>query len=163
MATAAATTPGYQVAELAELVGVRPDTIRYYERAGLLPPPPRTSAGYRLYPAGTVDRVRFIRGCARLGLRLVDIADLLPVRDTGVCPCEPAEHLLQRRIADIDAELARLSTLRAELVQMTGALPGQTCVNPKPGTWLPDREGGEQPMSINNTCGCDEGCDEGCC
>jgi DNA-binding transcriptional MerR regulator len=84
MTTAAATTPGYQVAELAELVGVRPDTIRYYERAGLLPPPPRTSAGYRLYPAGTVDRVRFIRGCARLGLRLVDIADLLAVRDTGV-------------------------------------------------------------------------------
>ncbi len=163
MTTAAATTPGYQVAELAELVGVRPDTIRYYERAGLLPPPPRTSAGYRLYPASTVDRVRFIRGCARLGLRLVDIADLLAVRDTGVCPCEPAEHLLQRRIADIDAELARLSTLRAELVQMTSALPGQACLNPKPGTWLPDREGGEQPMSINNTCGCDEGCDEGCC
>jgi DNA-binding transcriptional MerR regulator len=112
----------------------------------------------QVYRRATVDRVHFIRGCARLGLRLVDIADLLAVRDTGVCPYEPAEHLLQRRIADIDAELARLSTLRVELVQMTGALPGQACLNPKPGTWLPDREGGEQPMSINNTCGCDEGC-----
>ena len=62
-----ATTPtGHRLADLAGRVGVRPDTVRYYERAGLLPAPPRTSAGYRLYPAGTVDRMRFIQGCARL-------------------------------------------------------------------------------------------------
>jgi DNA-binding transcriptional MerR regulator len=127
----------YRVAELATEVGVRPDTIRYYERAGLLPPPPRTSAGYRLYPGSTVDRLHFIRGCARLGLRLADIADLLAVRDTGTCPCEPAEALLRRRIADIDAEMTRLSALRADLVQMADGLPAPSCLDPTPGTWLP--------------------------
>ena len=167
--TTATTAAGYRVAELADEVGVPPDTVRYYERAGLLPPPPRTSAGYRIYPPGTVDRIRFIRGCARLGLRLADIADLLAVRDTGVCPCEPAERLLDRRIADIDAELARLGALRVELVRMTSTLPGRTCLNPVPGTWLPDQDGGDRPMSTETASCCDddccppEGCDEGCC
>jgi DNA-binding transcriptional MerR regulator len=143
MASTTARTHGYRVAELADVVGVRPDTIRYYERAGLLPPPPRTSAGYRLYPPSTVERVRFIQGCARLGLRLDDIVDLLAVRDTGACPCEPAEGLLRRRIAEVDAELARLHSLRGELVSMADALPNRDCPDPTPGTWLPstsDRE-----------------------
>jgi DNA-binding transcriptional MerR regulator len=143
MASTLTPTRTYRVAELAAEIGVRPDTIRYYERAGLLPPPPRTSAGYRLYPSSAVDRLRFIQGCTRLGLRLADIADLLAVRDTGTCPCEPAEALLRRRIADVDAEMARLTALRADLVQMAEALPAPTCLNPTPGTWLPsetDRE-----------------------
>lgn len=70
-------------------MGVRPDTIRYYERAGLLPAPERTAAGHRSYDAGALDRLRFIQGAQRLGLRLADIRTLLTVRDTGTCPCEP--------------------------------------------------------------------------
>jgi DNA-binding transcriptional MerR regulator len=86
------------VAELAAAVGVNPDTIRYYERAGLLPASARTAAGYRAYDPAAVDRLRFIQGAQRLGLRLRDIRDLLAVRDTGECPCEPAEQLLRRRL-----------------------------------------------------------------
>jgi DNA-binding transcriptional MerR regulator len=71
--------------------GVTTDTARYYERAGLLPPPRRTPAGYRAYDVDAVDRLRFIQGAQRLGLRLRDVVDLLAVRDTGACPCEPAE------------------------------------------------------------------------
>ena len=127
------------LSRLADEVDVRPDTIRYYERTGLLPPPPRTSAGYRLYPPTMIERLRFIQGCARLGLRLDDIADLLAVRDTGTCPCEPAEALLRRRITEVDAELARLNSLCVELVRMVDALPDQDCPNPTPGTWLPLR------------------------
>ncbi|HEV8173626.1 MAG TPA: MerR family transcriptional regulator, partial [Actinoplanes sp.] len=82
---------GMRVSELAAAAGVAADTIRYYERAGLLPAPPRTASGYRAYDEDAVDRLRFIQGAQRLGLRLRDIADLLAVRDTGVCPCEPAE------------------------------------------------------------------------
>ena len=67
------------MSELATAVGVRPDTIRYYERVGLLPPPNRTAGGYRAYDAA-VDRLRFIRGAQRLRLRLVDIRHLLAVR-----------------------------------------------------------------------------------
>jgi DNA-binding transcriptional MerR regulator len=134
-----------RVGELAEVVGVAPDTIRYYERAGLLPAPARTAAGYRAYHVDAVDRLRFIQGAQRLGLRLRDIADLLAVRDTGVCPCEPAEQLLRRRLAELDAEMARLSALRAEMVAMVEALPSAECPQPAPGSWCPPvREGGDQ-------------------
>lgn len=138
------TTTGLRVAELAEAVGVRPDTIRYYERAGLLAPPPRTPAGYRHYPVEAIDRLRFIQGCQRLGLRLREIAELLEVRDTGVCPCEPAEHLLRRHIDELDTEILRLTTLRTEMVRMVATLPNGECAELSPGMWCPvtpDAEG----------------------
>jgi DNA-binding transcriptional MerR regulator len=136
---------GLLVAELAAAADVGPDTVRYYERAGLLQPPPRTSGGYRRFPPETVERLRFIQGCQRLGLRLRDIADLLSIRDTGVCPCEPAETLLRRRVDEVDAELARLSALRADLGRMLAGLPTTPCPEPVPGTWCPpaDSEGGD--------------------
>jgi DNA-binding transcriptional MerR regulator len=136
---------GLKVAELAELVGVRPDTIRYYERAGLLAPPPRTAAGYRLYPHESVDRLRFIQGCQRFGLRLREIAELLAVRDTGVCPCEPAEVLLRRHIEELDAELVRLTALRGELGRILGALPAGQCPDVSPGNWCPPLMNGGDP------------------
>jgi DNA-binding transcriptional MerR regulator len=138
---------GLRVGELADVVGVRSDTIRYYERAGLLPPPGRTPAGYREYDAGAVDRLRFIQGAQRLGLHLADIRTLLGVRDTGTCPCEPAEQLLLRRLAEVDAEILRLTALRAEMAAMAAALPSADCPPPSPGTWCPPVEGGDPPCS----------------
>jgi DNA-binding transcriptional MerR regulator len=137
------TARGLRVAELAAAVGVPADTVRYYERAGLLPPPARTAGGYRSYDAGAVDRLRFIRGAQRLGLRLSDIRDLLSVRDTGTCPCEPAEQLLRRRMAEVDAEIARLAALRTEMAAMADALPAAACPPPSPGTWCPPAGGGD--------------------
>ncbi len=134
---------GLRVAELASAVGVRPDTIRYYERAGLLPAPERTVAGYRSYGTAAVDRLRFIQGAQRLGLRLADIRALLAVRDTGTCPCGPAEDLLVRRLAEVDAEIARLVILRADMAAMVHALPAADCPPPSPGTWCPPEGGGE--------------------
>lgn len=125
------------VSDLARRVGLRGDTIRYYERIGLLPPPARTPAEHRRYDDAAVDRLRFIQGAQRLGLRLREIGELLAVRDTGECPCGPAEVLLRRRVAEIDAELARLSGLRADLVAMADQLPGSACPDPTPGTWCP--------------------------
>lgn len=132
---------GLRVAELAEAVGLSGDTIRYYERAGLLPPPARTASGYRAYDAGAIDRLRFIQGAQRLGLRLRDITDLLAIRDTGTCPCEPAEQLLRRRLAELDAEMARLAALRGQMVTMIEALPAANCPPPTPGTWCPPEQG----------------------
>jgi DNA-binding transcriptional MerR regulator len=134
---------GRTVAELATAVGVPPDTVRYYERAGLLPAPRRTSAGYRSYDDGAVDRMRFIQGAQRLGLRLADIRTLLEIRDTGSCPCEPAEDVLRRRLAEVDAEITRLVALRREMAAMADALPAADCPPPSPGTWCPPTEGGE--------------------
>jgi DNA-binding transcriptional MerR regulator len=158
-----------RVGELADAVGVTADTIRYYERAGLLPPPSRTPSGYRAYDAGAVDRLRFIQGAQRLGLRLSDIRDLLAVRDTGTCPCEPAEDLLTRRLAEVDAEIARLTALRGEMARMLAGLAQPECPAPIPGTWVPAERGevsAMDPVEVIDTC-CDdcppEACSSGCC
>ena len=129
------------VSALAKQVGVGPDTIRYYEKAGLLPAPERTAADYRSYDESAVDRLRFIQGAQRLGLRLREIKTLLEVRDTGQCPCEPAEQLLRGHIAEIDRDMRRLRALRAELVAMADQLPSPDCPDPTPGTWRPQRAG----------------------
>ena len=133
MTTAAPLT----ISDLAAETGLRPDTVRYYERVGLMPVPARTSGDHRRYGALAVDRLRFIRGAQQLGLRLADIRDLLAVRDTGECPCEPAEPLLRARIAEIDVEIDRLTRLRADLIAMAEQLPSATCPDPVPGTWCP--------------------------
>jgi DNA-binding transcriptional MerR regulator len=125
------------ISELGRATGLRADTVRYYERVGLMPEPRRTTGAHRRYDATSVDRLHFIRGAQRLGLSLADIAHLLAVRDTGECPCEPAEPLLRRRLAEIDAELDRLSRLRADLIAMADQLPSDTCPDPVPGTWCP--------------------------
>ncbi len=131
------TTDGMSVSALASRVGVRPDTVRYYERAGLLPAPARTLAEHRRYDEDAVDRLQFIQGAQRLGLRLREIRDLLAVRDTGTCPCAPAAELLDQRLAEIDVEIARLSALRAEVAAMAAKLPTGTCPDPVPGRWCP--------------------------
>jgi DNA-binding transcriptional MerR regulator len=125
------------VGRLASLAGVRPDTIRYYERAGLLPAPRRTGGDHRRYAATDIDRLLFIRGAQRLGLRLAEIRELQAVRDTGVCACEPAEEMLRRHVAEIDTEIARLARLRTQIQGMLTAMPGPGCPDPVPGTWCP--------------------------
>ncbi|SEG75873.1 DNA-binding transcriptional regulator, MerR family [Thermomonospora echinospora] len=125
------------VGRLAARAGVRTDTIRYYERAGLLPSPQRTSGEHRRYDERALDRLLFIRGAQRLGLRLSEIRRLLEVRDTGVCACEPAATLLHRHVSEIDAEMNRLAALRGELTRMLAAMPGPDCPDPVPGTWCP--------------------------
>jgi DNA-binding transcriptional MerR regulator len=110
------------VGQLAARAGVRPDTIRYYERSGVLPPPRRSDGDHRRYGPADVDRLLFIKGAQRLGLRLTEIRELLTVRDTGACPCEPAGQMLSKHVAEIDSEMARLAVLRAELITMLAGL-----------------------------------------
>jgi DNA-binding transcriptional MerR regulator len=74
------------VGQLAARAAVRTDTIRYYEREGLLPAPRRTDGEHRRYGPADLDRLLFIRGAQRLGLRLAEIRELLTVRDTGTTP-----------------------------------------------------------------------------
>ncbi|MFC9250989.1 heavy metal-responsive transcriptional regulator [Amycolatopsis thailandensis] len=139
-----AATTALTMSQVTSRAGVRPDTVRYYERIGLLPVPARTSGAHRRYDEDVIERLRFIRGTQRLGLTLAEIADLLSVRDTGVCPCEPAETMMERHLAEIDAEMARLGELRAELTSLLSGMSGEDCADPLPGTWCPpDRAPGE--------------------
>ncbi|WP_346767823.1 MerR family DNA-binding protein [Knoellia koreensis] len=135
------------MSELAAAVGVAPDTVRYYERAGLLPAQARTPSGlpsgYRSFDETALDRIRFIQGAQRLGLRLSDIRDLLTIRDTGQCPCEPAEQLLRGRLAELDAQMTRLANRRTDMANMLAALPTSDCPPPTSGTWCPPAKGGD--------------------
>lgn len=130
---------GLSITQLAARAHVRADTIRYYERTGLLPVPARTAGDHRRYDERALDRLQFIRGAKRLGLRLPAIAELLELRDTGQCPCKPAAALLRSRLAEIDAEITRLAELRGQLAAMLTAIPSPTCPDPAPGTWRPLR------------------------
>jgi MerR family transcriptional regulator, mercuric resistance operon regulatory protein len=106
------------VKQVATRAGVSPDTVRYYERLGLLPAPRRTSGDHRRFDEPVLDRLGFIRSAQRLGLSLTEIRHLLEIRDTGECPCEPAGDLLRRHIEAVDVEIARLLALRSDMAGM---------------------------------------------
>lgn len=120
---------------VAEKAGVAPHTVRYYERLGLLPAPGRSANGYRIYHAEAVDRLRFIRGAKRLGLRLDDVAELLEVMDRGQCPCGDMDTLLRRRLAEITSEIDELVTLRDELHAVLDAHPVDDNLGPGADDW----------------------------
>ncbi len=104
------------ISTLAASLGVTADTLRYYERMGLLEPAGRSGAGYRLYDEASAERLRFIKGLQRMGLRLGDIKELLDVRDRGSCPCGHTQALVERRLADVQAEIEQLSAVRDQLL-----------------------------------------------
>jgi DNA-binding transcriptional MerR regulator len=160
----------YTVSQLAAAVGSSPDTLRYYEKVGLLPEPRRTPSGYRQYDDGARDRLAFIRGAQRLGLTLADVRDLLAVRDTGDCPCEPAEQLLSRRLAEIETEIDRLEALRGQMQAMLTGIAAGNCPSPDPDTtWCACRKevSGMAEQDHDCPCGtdcqCTPGCSCGCC
>lgn len=106
------------VSKLAEQVGTSTDTLRYYERIGLLPVADRSSSGYRLFSDEAVERVAFIKRAQRLGLRLDDIRELLQIKERGLCPCGHTRSLLERRARQLDEEMAEIVGLRHDIQQM---------------------------------------------
>ena len=145
---------GLSITQLAARASVRPDTIRYYEKTGLLPAPARTAGDRRRYDERALDRLQFIRGAKRLGLRLDAIGELLELRDAGHCPCDSAAAMLRSRLAEIDAEMAQLAGLRDRLTAMLSAIPGPACPDPSPGTWRPvsTPDGGTTISTISTCC-----------
>jgi DNA-binding transcriptional MerR regulator len=111
------------VSKLAEQAGTSSDTVRYYERIGLLPETERSASGYRLYGDEAVDRLRFIKRAQRFGLRLEAIAELLDVRQRGLCPCGHTRRLLEARVAELDEEMSSLARLREDVARMIDELP----------------------------------------
>jgi DNA-binding transcriptional MerR regulator len=108
-----------KIGDLAKAANTPVETIRYYEREGLLPPPDRTASGYRAFEDDAVERLRFIKGAQRIGLRLQEIKELLDIRDRGLCPCGHTEELLRRRVSEIDSEISGLQETKADLLAFT--------------------------------------------
>lgn len=106
------------VSKLAGEVGTSSDTLRYYERIGLLPEPSRSPAGYRLYGAEAVERVRFIKRAQRFGLRLEEIGELLAIRERGLCPCGRTRRMLEEKVSGLTVEMAALQRLRDDIQEM---------------------------------------------
>jgi DNA-binding transcriptional MerR regulator len=104
-----------RIGELADRVGVNTKTIRYYESIRLLPQPPRTEVGYRVYGAQDEARLVFIRTAQHLGLSLEEIREVLALRDAGTAPCEHVRGMVREQIRTISRRMAELRRLREEL------------------------------------------------
>jgi len=119
-----AETTALTTGAVAQRAGVPLDTVRYYERRGLLRKPPRTAAGYRLYPGDTVRRVTFIKRAQALGFTLEEIAELLALRISSEDGCRAVERQARAVIGRIDAKVAELSRMRSALGRLATACHG---------------------------------------
>jgi len=103
------------IGELAAAVGLPTQTIRFYERRGLLPAPPRATNGYRSYDDVTVRRVRFIRAAQAAGFTLAEVGGIMALRDDGHVPCAHVTALLHDKLDTVRARRRELADLDAEL------------------------------------------------
>jgi DNA-binding transcriptional MerR regulator len=101
--------------EVARLAGVSTDTIRHYERKGLLPRVRRSSNGYREYPAGTEQTVRLIRNALTVGFTLEELSRVLAARARGEAPCRTVRALAGEKLRTMEDRLAELQGARDRL------------------------------------------------
>jgi MerR family mercuric resistance operon transcriptional regulator len=112
------------IGELAKRGGVNLETIRYYEREGLIAKPPRTSAGYRIFPDDAPRRLRFVKRAQELGFSLREIKELLALRVEPGKTRADVRLRAQAKIADIDQKLRTLRKMKNALVKLTAACHG---------------------------------------
>jgi DNA-binding transcriptional MerR regulator len=94
--------------EIAKATGVSPDTIRHYEKIGILPKAVRSESGYRLYPQSAVERVLVVRRALRIEFTLSELADIFKTRDAGGAPCNRVFELAQDKLKAIETDIAAL-------------------------------------------------------
>jgi MerR family transcriptional regulator, mercuric resistance operon regulatory protein len=120
---------GLTIGKLASAVDVSTDTVRYYERLGLLPRAGRTRAGYRLYTEEQIERLRFIKQAQTLGFSLDEIKGLLPGRGASLSECRRVRDLLIVKLGDMDKRLTEMrrfrKTLAGHLKECEAALAGK--------------------------------------
>ena len=113
------------IGRLAQAAGVGVDTVRFYERSGLLPRPHRRASGYRTYDADDVRRLRFIRRAKALGFSLEEIAELLSLERRRGEATARAKAVAARKLVDVELKIAELSGLQAALQALVQACPGE--------------------------------------
>jgi MerR family mercuric resistance operon transcriptional regulator len=123
---------------------VNPQTLRYYERRGLLPAPQRSASGYRAYGPDAVRIVRFIKRAQDLGFLLDDVETLLHLADGGPDSCDAARELAIEKIGDLKSKIADLKAMRQALARLV-----ETCDQPRDQRECPilaemGRDGGEE-------------------
>jgi len=110
--------PPLQAGELARRTGVSKDTLRFYEREGLLPRPERLPNNYRVYPAGTVEHVLWLRRVLAAGFTVEELSRILAERNRGGVPCRKVRELGAAKLAEMDERLRELQAARDSLVSL---------------------------------------------
>ncbi len=110
--------------EVAEKAGVNPETLRYYERKGLIPEPPRSDGGFRLYDEHYVDRLRFIRRAKDLGFTLAEIKGLLDLRVDDEATCRDVKSRAEEKLDGVEEKIRDLRRIRDALTQLASACEG---------------------------------------
>jgi DNA-binding transcriptional MerR regulator len=117
-----------RIGEVARASGVSVDTVRFYERVGVLAAPERTGSGYRVYEPSTIERIRLTRELQAIGFTLNDVVDALAAHDAGGATCESERWRLDAVLARVDAKLAELTALRGRIVAARTACEDGRCV-----------------------------------
>lgn len=106
---------GLSIGEVAKATGTNVETIRYYERIGLLPEPGRTAGNFRIYTPSHADRLSFIRRARHLGFSIYQVRDLLSLSDQRNRPCDAVDAIAREHLAEVDRKITDLRALRREL------------------------------------------------
>jgi DNA-binding transcriptional MerR regulator len=104
--------------ELARLTGVSSDTIRHYERMGILPESPRTASGYRLYGRNAVGSVQLVQRALRLGFTLAELSEILQVRDRGGVPCHHVLNMAEEKLGSLQQQIKELRRTQRYMRQL---------------------------------------------
>lgn len=117
-----------KIGQVAEQAEVSVDTVRFYERRGVLPPPDRTDSGYRTYTPATVERIQFARQLQRLGFTLDEVIDALHAADGGGATCASERWRLETVVERIDLKIAELRGVRRRVTAVMEACDKGRCV-----------------------------------
>jgi Cd(II)/Pb(II)-responsive transcriptional regulator len=109
-----------RIGELAQKAGVDMQTIRYYEREGLMPEPARTAAGYRMYGEAHLERLNFVRHCRALDMPLAEIRMLLELSKRRDVSCDQVDRLVHGHLQRVKAKRAALQVLESQLESLSG-------------------------------------------
>jgi DNA-binding transcriptional MerR regulator len=117
-----------KIGQVADSAGVSVDTVRFYERRGVLPTPERTASGYRIYTSATVERIRLARRLQALGLTLDEVIDALHATDLGEATCASERWRLEAVLERIDAQIDELRSVRREVNKVLASCDRGECV-----------------------------------
>lgn len=115
---------GFNIGFLANKTNVKVETIRYYEKVGVMPDPPRSPSGYRVYKDAHVQRLYFIRRCRQLGFAMDEIRDLLSLVDLNTYTCSEVSALTLNHASMVKAKIADLRRLEKTLLQIASQCTG---------------------------------------
>lgn len=126
------TVANMRIGELAGRLVLNAQTIRYYERIGLLPKPERTEAGYRAYEEEDERRLRFVKNARNAGLTLGEVKEVLAFHERGEAPCEYVTEAIARRAEEVERQISELTEFKGELDRLYARAREQVRREPGP-------------------------------